>query len=49
MCMMTCFTVTFGICGNRTRSSVIEYSMKSWCDGSCLDDALRSWGGRADL
>lgn len=45
MHMMTCFTVTFGMCENRNGSSVVEYSVISCCDDSCSYDALRSWGG----
>lgn len=43
--MITYSTMTFGIYESRNSSSVVEYSMKFWCDGSCLDEALGSLVG----
>lgn len=30
----------FGIYESRNSFSVVEYFMKFWCDGSCLDEVL---------
>lgn len=49
MYMITCFSVTFVICENRNSSIVVEYSMKSWCDDSCVDEGLSLPGIGADL